>query len=359
VQIDADIDLTLGVLSVVFQALDPQTGLPPQPLVGVLPPEDGTGRGLGHFKFSVRAKPDAAHGTQVRNVAFVRFDQNEVIATNQVNPLDPSAGTDPAREAMVTLWDGRPLVVGRHAFYNNSALDGNDLSADARDDAAVAEDKVALLPGQAATAANVTNYARGLNGIIVDVAALPLEASTAADFLVEVSGDGVAWSPGPAPAVSVRRSVGAYGTDRLTLTLPDNAARNTWVKVTVAAGPRTGLDFPDVFFFGNLVGNTDNDRAAPTVNAADVMLTRMNVGRTNVAAPNRFDFNRDVKIDAADVLIVRNNQRHTLPLFTAPAIPGGGSAGPIEGVTAPPPARAPTRPGRRGGLGEPPPSLFA
>ena len=317
VQIDADVDLVTGVLSIVLQALDPQTSLPPQPLVGVLPPEDGTGRGLGLFKFSVRAKADAAHGTVVRNVAYVRFDQNEVIATNQVNPLDPSAGTDPAREAMVTLWDGRPLVVGRHVFYNNSALDGNDPSAGVADDAALA-DTVALLPGQAATAANVTNHSRGLNGVMVDVAALPADEPTAADFLVELSADGATWSPGPAPAVSVRRSVGAYGTDRLTLTLPDGAARNTWVRVTLAAGPRTGLGSPDVFYFGNLVGNAGNDRGNPVVNATDVALVRANLGRTGGATLNRFDFNRDGAINGIDLLLARANQRRMLPLFAAP-----------------------------------------
>ena len=37
--------------------------------------------------------------------------------------------------AMATL---TPEVVGRHVFYNNSAFDGNDPSANAADDAAVA-----------------------------------------------------------------------------------------------------------------------------------------------------------------------------------------------------------------------------
>src|SRR5687768_14015394 len=40
-------------------------------------------------------------------------------------------------------------VVGRWVFYNNSAFDGNDPAANAADDAAVAPDKVAALPGGA------------------------------------------------------------------------------------------------------------------------------------------------------------------------------------------------------------------
>ncbi|HZN66903.1 MAG TPA: RHS repeat-associated core domain-containing protein [Tepidisphaeraceae bacterium] len=323
VQIIAEVDLETGILSVVLQALDPSTGLPPASLAGVLPPEDGTGRGKGHFRFSVKALPTAAHGTPVRNVALVRFDQNDVIATNQVNPLDPAAGTDPAREALVTLWDGRPLIVGRHAFYNNSALDGDDPAAGTRDDDAIANDKVALLPGQTATAANVTNYWRGVNGVMLDVIALPGEDSTADDFLIEVSRDGATWSPGPTPAVSVRRSAAAYGADRLTLTLPDGAARDTWVRVTVAAGPRTGLTAPDVFYFGNLVGETGDSAVGGrlAVSAIDLLRTRRAMSSAS-PADSRYDFNRDGRVSPLDLAIVRSAvvQRRSLSLLKdAPA----------------------------------------
>src|SRR5688500_4153711 len=42
-------------------------------------------------------------------------------------------------------------VVGRHVFYTRSAWDGFDPAANAADDAAVAPDKLALLPGGTAT----------------------------------------------------------------------------------------------------------------------------------------------------------------------------------------------------------------
>ena len=60
-------------------------------------------------------------------------------------------------------------VVGRSIFYNHSAFDGDDAAPGQSDDAAVAPDKEALLPGQVATFANYTSFGRGLNGVMLDV----------------------------------------------------------------------------------------------------------------------------------------------------------------------------------------------
>ena len=40
------------------------------------------------------------------------------------------------------------------------------------DDLAIAPDKTALLPGMRGSFANVTSYTRGINGVMIDVAAL-------------------------------------------------------------------------------------------------------------------------------------------------------------------------------------------
>src|SRR5205085_6961861 len=89
-------------------------------------------------------------------------------------------------------------VVGRHLFYNHSVFDGNDRGANAADDAAVAPDKVALLPGQSATFDNVSNYARGINGVIVDVRGMVLEFDPPQMIFEVCSGVvGTAWSSAP------------------------------------------------------------------------------------------------------------------------------------------------------------------
>ena len=93
-----------GGLHVNFISIDPETGLPPQDVgIGFLPPENGTGRGQGFVSCMVKAKSDLPSGTEIRNVADIQFDFGLTIATNQVDPTDPSQGTDPEKEALVTL----------------------------------------------------------------------------------------------------------------------------------------------------------------------------------------------------------------------------------------------------------------
>ena len=93
-----------GVLHVNFISIDPETGLPPQDVgIGFLPPENGTGRGQGFVSCLLKAKPDLPSGTEIRNIADIQFDFGLTIATNQVDPTDPSQGTDPEKEALVTL----------------------------------------------------------------------------------------------------------------------------------------------------------------------------------------------------------------------------------------------------------------
>jgi RHS repeat-associated protein len=103
VEIEAGIRSDTGKVFATFQSVDPSTSLPPDVLTGFLPPEDGSGRGMGHVSYTVRPKANLTTGTQIRNIALVTFDLGETIATNQIDPHDPSRGTDPNKEAWVTI----------------------------------------------------------------------------------------------------------------------------------------------------------------------------------------------------------------------------------------------------------------
>ena len=219
-------------------------------------------------------------------------------------------------------------VAGRRLFYNNSAFDGRDAAPGPADDGAVASDKAPLLPGAAASFANVSSYTRGINGVMIDVAGLPPEGAALGpdDLLIEVTPAAGASRTGPAPSsVSVRRGAGAEGADRVTLRWPDGAIRNAWVRVTVLANERTGLAAPDVFSFGSLVGESGVGGAgAPlAVNALDLAATRAAMF-SSVPLTSRFDFNRDGKVNALDLATVRANYLQTLPLPAPPPAAAGG-----------------------------------
>jgi hypothetical protein len=208
-------------------------------------------------------------------------------------------------------------VVGRHVFYNNSAFDGG---ADGpADDAAIAPDKRALLPGERGSPANVTSYTKGINGVMVDVRGLPADADiTAADFSFR------AWrgasdleveevfnvSP---ERVTVRRGAGDGGSDRITLYFPDYPTSynplppvNFWLQVTLKANPDTALAAPDEFAFGNLVGETGDSPSMLRVNAADLARTRANL-TPRAGVDNPYDHNRDGRVNALDLGAVRVN----------------------------------------------------
>ncbi|MBI5758610.1 MAG: hypothetical protein HZA46_08840, partial [Planctomycetales bacterium] len=108
VWVTIDLNAQTGLLSAQFLSVDPTTFLPPDVLTGFLPPEDGTGRGQGHFSYTIRPKENLTSGTAIRNIAIIQFDGGETIATNQIDPHDPAQGTDPTKEALVTIDVGVP-----------------------------------------------------------------------------------------------------------------------------------------------------------------------------------------------------------------------------------------------------------
>jgi len=86
---------------------------------------------------------------------------------------------------------------------------------------------------------------------------------------------------------------------------------------------------PDVFYFGNAVGESGNSIADARVNAVDALLARNNPRTLTDPAPIDFpyDFNRDQRVNATDVLIARNNQTHFLSALKLIHVPDSGNKG--------------------------------
>ena len=103
VQVELSFDPSSGLIRTTFLSIDPATDFPPDVLTGFLPPEDGTGRGLGYFSYAVRTKTGLTSGTEIRNVGLISFDEQTIIGTNQVNPHNALLGIDPKKEALITI----------------------------------------------------------------------------------------------------------------------------------------------------------------------------------------------------------------------------------------------------------------
>ena len=243
-------------------------------------------------------------------------------------------------------WRKDSLVVGRRTFYNQSNFDKVNPAADISDDVAIAVDKSALLPSQRASAANVTGYVRGINGIMIDLFGMT-GTPTVADFQFRVGtgGDPSTWRPGPTPLSIVRRgSAGDGDSDRLAVTFPSGSIVNQWLQVTLKATAVTGLAKPDVFYFGNLVGKSGAAPAgasALSVNAFDLASVRDAMYASAVPVTNRYDFNRDGKVNATDLALVRANLGASLPLITAPSAQTSSAASSAAASSSVSPGTAP------------------
>jgi uncharacterized repeat protein (TIGR01451 family) len=85
VDILVEISTLTGRVRWTLTCLDPDTGLPPEdPLAGFLPPNDASGRGEGHVAFTIQPRADLSLGATITNTAYIVFDSNAVIQTNQV-----------------------------------------------------------------------------------------------------------------------------------------------------------------------------------------------------------------------------------------------------------------------------------
>ena len=138
------------------------------------------------------------------------------------------------------------------------------------------------------------------------------------------SDDLSSWQLGPAPAsITVRKQAGAGGSDRVTLIWANGVIQKQWLQVTVKADAVTGLAEPDVFYFGNAVGESGNSPSNTFVDGSDFASARDNQRNFLNRAPIDFayDYNRDSFVDGTDMAIARDNNTNfitALKLVTVP-----------------------------------------
>lgn len=107
VEVRAALDRATRELTLSLRAVDPATGwVPENPLLGLLYPEDGTGREQGSLSYRGRPLAGLATGTRIENRARIFFDFNDPIDTPLVfNTLDAGAPTSQVTTLPAALGD--------------------------------------------------------------------------------------------------------------------------------------------------------------------------------------------------------------------------------------------------------------
>ena len=134
-QIEAVLDLDTRELTLTMIGVDPETGwLSEDFMLGILYPNDETGRGEGHISYVVRPKTDLPTGTEITNKATIYFDWNDPIETPlTLNTIDSDIPTSevtylPAESPMVFVvswsWNDESGEVASYDIY--VSVDGND-----------------------------------------------------------------------------------------------------------------------------------------------------------------------------------------------------------------------------------------
>ncbi len=139
VDVWAALDSTTGLATWILSALDPDTlDLPADPDLGLLQPEDGSGRGSGFVSYTIRARDTLPTGTTIPAMASIVFDTNAAIATpaifNTIDAAAPTASLSPlptnVGPEFTLIWSGVDDVGGSGiASYDvYGSIDGGLLS---------------------------------------------------------------------------------------------------------------------------------------------------------------------------------------------------------------------------------------
>lgn len=253
------------------------------------------------------------------------------LANNQVvtvTATDDDGGSSTATFSLNALVN----IPNQKLFYNDSSYEtvGGVSSA---------LDGTKTLLRSSATAlttsfANVSNYTRGINGLVFDVAGLASNTLSASDFVFRTSPSGFSgtanpsvWSAAPNPTAIVVTPGTTTTPATVRLEWTDNAIQNVWLQIIVRANANTGLIDRQVFYVGHALGEVDGT-SPYRVSTTDVGLVRSGVSNAIVAASDVRDVDKDRRITTSDVGIVRARVGNTVLIgnITIP-VSGSGSEG--------------------------------
>ncbi len=231
--------------------------------------------------------------------------QSYNFTTHQLTTLESNLGTlsGLAFESSISS-----TVMSRQLFYNQSTWDGGVDSETTSDDAAIAIDKTAYIAGSgSASSSALSSFSRGINGVMVDLLGGGAHTSIdASDFIFKTGNDNMpsGWATAPAPiAITVRTGAGVSSSDRVEILWGANAVKKAWLEVEVLNTSHTGLAATDVFFWGNMVGDSNLNFSTTGADASNVLAHIGGDG--SISGP--LDHNRSKSISGADASLALAN----------------------------------------------------
>jgi Bacterial Ig domain/Calcineurin-like phosphoesterase len=279
---------------------------------------------IGPLSISVLASLQAWQSNPSSNLGWVILPTG----TDGVD-FNSSEGTTKPRLVVTYIPQTPSVIVDRRVFYNRTTSStfgdgsGNPINA-------IDATKQALLPNETTTTANYTNYSRGLNGLVIDIAGPPnLAGISAASFQFATWSSFPDSTPNfitinPTVTVSTFAGGGLNASDRVKLAFDNHAIQNAWLRVTMLADANTGLATNDVFYFGNARFDVTPTSPFPSqqvvINVFDVNGIRARLGQNSGDISNIYDVDRNGVANVFDTNAARANHGVvSLRSFTAPS----------------------------------------
>ena len=208
-------------------------------------------------------------------------------------------------------------VANRQMFYKGSTF------ADTSVQAALEPNKVLLQPSittLTTSANNISNYTRGINGLVLDIAGLANTNLTAADFIFRVSPDGASgtvtpadWANAPAPTAINVTSGNANTPARIRVEWANNVIQDTWLQVVVKANVNTGLALPAVYYVGSVPGELAG-LSPYRITGLDLSSVRSAISTAAVAISEIRDVDKSGRVSGSDLSAVLQRTATTIRL---------------------------------------------
>jgi hypothetical protein len=184
---------------------------------------------------------------------------------------------------------------------------------------------------QVTSSANVVNYSRGINGVVLDFAGLAKNTLSLSDFSFRVAPAGVVggvspndWPLAPTPSVfDVTPGIDSIPT-RVRLEWEDNLIQNTWLQILVKANANTGLVNREVYYLGHAMADV-SVADQYQVSSSDLALIQGSISNSLLAVSDVRDVNKDRRVTAADLSFVQVKVSESVLLQNL-LVPSAGSA---------------------------------